>query len=63
MEQQNDEIRDSFPSGKPPKSGSFRPEWVATLPRNQWQVSNGMGGRFGPESTLLKQNRKERTAR
>ena len=28
------------------------PEWVAGFARNQWQVSNGMGGRFGPESAI-----------
>jgi hypothetical protein len=28
---------------------AFAPEWVADLLRNQWPVSFGISGRFGPE--------------
>ena len=35
------------------QGGSFHPEWVATFTRNGWQVSTGMGGRFGPEYTYI----------
>ena len=36
-------------SGKQPKNGNLFPEWVATLPRNEWQLSNGTGGNFAPD--------------
>jgi hypothetical protein len=36
-------------SGKCSKSGSFQPESVATLRRNRWQLSTGIGGSFTPE--------------
>jgi hypothetical protein len=40
-------------SGKYSKNGSFQPEWVATLHRNRWQLSTGMGGSFTPEYAQL----------
>jgi len=44
-----DEVGGFTDSGKCLKNGSFPPEWVATLARNGWQLSTGIGGSFTPE--------------
>jgi hypothetical protein len=38
-----------FDSGKPLKSGRFKPEWVAGFVRNTRQVKSGTGGRIHPD--------------
>jgi hypothetical protein len=36
-----------------PKLVSHLPDWVATLKRNGWQLSTGLGGNFKPKSAAL----------
>jgi len=46
--------RGAFDSGKRPKSGSLKPEWVAGLDRIARQFYSGFGGRFTPDFPRFK---------